>query len=177
MPRKLFKRWSPDPDKIRKAPGLQFLGKILHDPNLFHLNRHSVSVAVFWGLFICFLPMPGQLIMAAVVSIIFHCNLPITFALVWISNPLTFPFIFFVAYRLGVRLLGIEDGSFSFELSWHWLTTGFLHIWQPLVLGSLTMSLFFSCLGYITVQWMWRWHVLDRWQKRREKRQAKKNQT
>ena len=170
MPRKLFKRWSPDPNKIRQAPGMRYFGKLLDDPNLFHLNRHSVSVAFFVGLFICFLPLPGQIPLAAFAALYLRCNLPIAVALVWISNPLTFPFIFYGTYELGSWMLGKHHAPFTFELSWKWLTTGFPAIWQPLVLGCLTASIVSSCLGYGLIQWFWRWHVLDRWHNRKAKR-------
>ena len=173
MPRKLFKRWLPDPKKIRETPGLRFLGTLLHDPNLFHLNRHSVSVAFFVGLFVCFLPTPGQMALAALGALLFRCNLPIAVALIWISNPLTFPVIFYAAYKVGARVLGRPHGHFTFELSWDWLTSGFVAIWEPLLLGCLMFGVFFGAAGYLLIQWFWRWHVADRWKQRRERRQKK----
>lgn len=175
MPRKLFKRWSPDAERVRAAPGMRYFGKLLHDPNLFHLNRHSVSVAFAVGLFLCFLPMPGQVIMGALGALWLRCNLPITIALVWISNPLTFPLVFYGAYELGAWMLDKPPAPFTFELSWQWLFTGFPAIWQPLVLGCLTLSVVSSALGYGLIQLFWRWHVLDRWQRRRQQRLAMRN--
>ncbi len=169
MPRKLLKRWSPDPAKIRSAPGLQFLGKMLHDPNLFHLNRHSVSVAFFVGLFVAFMPTLGQIPIAAFGALLFRCNLPISVALVWISNPITFPVIYFATYKLGARLLQLQPREFDIEMSWQWFASEFLIIWQPLVLGSFIASLFFGCMGYVVIQWSWRWHVVQRWQERKKK--------
>lgn len=176
MPRKLFKRWSPDADKIRSVPGMRFFGKLLDDPNLFHLNRHSVSVAFAVGLFLCFLPLPGQIIMGTVAALWLRCNLPITIALVWISNPLTFPFIFYGAFELGSWMLDRPYTPFTFELSWRWFLTGFPAIWQPLVLGCLTLSVVCSALGYGVIQLFWRWHVIDRWQRRRQLRREAKNE-
>lgn len=170
MPRKLFKRWSPDPHKIRNAPGMRFFGKLLDDPNLFHLNRHSVSVAFAVGLFICFLPVPGQILLATLAALVFRCNLPIAVALVWISNPLTFAFIFYGAFELGSWVLDRPRAPFTFELSWQWFTTGFPAIWQPLVLGCLIMGIFTAFFSYWLIQWFWRWHVLDRWNSRRSRR-------
>ncbi|ACR14690.1 DUF2062 domain-containing protein [Teredinibacter turnerae] len=175
MPRKLFKRWSPDPAKIRNIKALNFLGALLHDPNLFHLNRHSVSVAFFVGLFCAFLPVLGQIPLAALGALFFRCNLPISVALVWISNPFTFPVIYFATYKLGVKLMQLEPKPFHFEMSWQWFATEFAAIWEPLLLGSLIASLFFGCLGFLIIQWTWRWHVIQRWQERRAQRLAQKN--
>ncbi|WP_185230590.1 DUF2062 domain-containing protein [Teredinibacter franksiae] len=169
MPRKIFKRWIPDPAKIRKAPGLKFLGSLLHDPNLFHLNRHSVSVAFFVGLFVAFLPTLGQVPIAAGGALLFRCNLPISIALVWISNPVTFPVIYYATYKLGARIMQIQPRQFHMEMSWQWFASEFQHIWEPLVLGSFIASIFFGCLGYVVIQWTWRWHVIQRWQDRKKR--------
>lgn len=170
MPRKLLKRWSPDPHKIRSAPGMRFFGRLLEDPNLFHLNRHSVSVACSVGFFICFLPIPGQFIIGTLAALVFRCNLPIVIALVWVSNPLTFPIIFYGAFELGSWMLDRPPARFTFELSWEWFTTGFPDIWQPLVTGCLTASIVSALLSYGLVQVFWRWHVLDRWRSRQRRR-------
>ena len=65
MARKLFRRYLPSAAKVKDNPSLHFLVDLLHDPNLFHLNRHSVSVAFFVGIFIAFIPIPGQMPVAA----------------------------------------------------------------------------------------------------------------
>lgn len=167
MPRKLFKRLTPDPQKIRKEKSLKFLGALLHDPNLFHLNRHSVSVAFFVGLSVAFLPFPGQMIIAAFGALLFRCNLPIAVSLVWVTNPFTFLFIFIGTYKFGAWIMDLPHRNFTIELSWSWLQTEFLIIWQPLLLGSVLASLFFGCLGYLVIQWMWRWNIVRKLQKRR----------
>ncbi|MCG8613083.1 MAG: DUF2062 domain-containing protein, partial [Pseudomonadales bacterium] len=41
MPKQFLKKHMPTPDKIRNIKSLQFLGDILHEPNLWHLNRHA----------------------------------------------------------------------------------------------------------------------------------------
>ncbi|MFT7561449.1 MAG: hypothetical protein ACI93R_003376 [Flavobacteriales bacterium] len=170
MPKKLFKRWSPDPEKLRSNPAFKFLGVVLHDPYLFHLNRHSISAAFFVGLFVAFLPIPGQIPLAAALALLFRCNLPISVTLIWISNPITFPIIFYGTYKIGARILDIPESGFSFAISWEWLKLVFPTIWAPLLLGSLLASLFFSCTGYLAVQWSWRWHIARKWRARQEER-------
>jgi uncharacterized protein (DUF2062 family) len=169
MPRKLLKRWSPDPVKLRNMPSLQFLGDLLHDPNLFHLNRHSVSVACALGFFLAFLPIPGHFVLAAFLALWLRCNLPLAIALVWISNPLTLPFILYSSYKLGLWMLGVPFVPFSFELSWSWFGSEFLRIWKPLMLGSLILSVFFSSSIYLLIQGLWRWAVVRRWKRRPQK--------
>lgn len=171
MPRNLLKKWLPSPKKIRDMPGLGFLGALLHDPNLFHLNRHSVSVALFVGLFIGFLPIPGiQTVIVAIAALIFRCNLPFSIALIWVSNPLTMPLMYWAELELGNWLLGTGSENYGFDLSWQWFTTTFPKIWKPLLLGSVVSGLFFGGAGYFITHWVWRWHVLERWQARKHRK-------
>ena len=170
MARNLLKRFIPTPAAIKSNPALQFLGDLLHDPNLFHLNRQSVSVAFFWGLFIALLPIPGQMPVAAGAALLFRCNLPIAAALVWITNPLTMPFFFYLTYKVGSVILQSEPLMVEPELTWDWLANEFGHLWKPLLLGSVLTGLFFGALGYFGMQLYWRWHVNHNWNKRKKLR-------
>jgi uncharacterized protein len=162
MARKLFRRYLPSAAKVKDNPSLHFLGDLLHDPNLFHLNRHSVSVAFFVGIFMA--------------ALLVRCNLPISVALVWLTNPLTMPAIFFATYQLGRWLLGVPPISVSLELSWEWLANEFVLIWKPLIVGSLLCGLIFGALGYVAIQIFWRWHVVKGWNKRKKRPKAVANE-
>lgn len=170
MARKLLRRFLPTPAAIKDTPALRFLGSLLHDPNLFHLNRHSVSLAFFVGIFVAFLPIPGQMPLAALLALWVRCNLPISVMLVWVSNPITMPAIFFSTYQLGRWLLQSPPVNASLELSWNWLITEFALIWKPLLAGSVLCGLLFGALGYVVMQLFWRWQVTKSWQMRKKRR-------
>lgn len=87
MPRKFLKRVMPDHKTMQEHPHLQKFGKRLTDPKLWHLNRKSVAGGLALGLFIGFMPIFGQMFIAAALAILFRVNLPIAFMAVWISNP------------------------------------------------------------------------------------------
>lgn len=174
MARKLLRRLIPSAATIKNTPALHFLGDMLHDPNLFHLNRHSVSVAFFVGIFVAFIPLPGQMPIAALLALLLRCNLPISVVLVWISNPVTMPAMFFATYQLGRWLLGTPPVSVSLELSLHWLVHEFSLIWKPLLAGSLLSGLIFGSLGYITMRIFWRWTVVKNWQRRNRWRRERR---
>ena len=174
MARKLFKRILPNPDWVKKQKSLKLLGGWLHDPHIWHLTRHSASSAAFLGLFLAFLPLPIQMIVALVLAVWIRANLTITILLVWITNPLTMVPLYFFAYQVGNVVLDAPSEPFTFELSWHWLTHGLLRIWQPFLLGCLLCGLFFGLLGSTFVRIMWRQHTLRRWHRRRMQREARK---
>ena len=173
MARKLFKRWLPTPEKIREHPSVRVFGSLLHDPNLWHLNRRSVTVAFFLGLFIAFVPIPTQMLLAALAAIICRANLPISVMLVWITNPVTMPAIFYFTYKLGAMVMGIPPNSFHFELSWTWLAEEFTYLWRPLVLGCFLTGLLSGLVGAASIHVLWRVHVVRRWRKRQESRRNK----
>lgn len=100
MPKKFMKRYLPSPEKVQAMQSLSFLGDILHEPNLWHINRHSVARAFLVGIWFCFIPMPFQMLAAAFFAIWFNANLPLSVVLVWISNPVTMPPMFYFNYKI-----------------------------------------------------------------------------
>ncbi|MGB0468493.1 MAG: DUF2062 domain-containing protein [Pontibacterium sp.] len=166
MPRKLIKKYMPDERKLREHKYLSWLGSHLHEPNLWHLTRRSVSRAFAVGLFCAFLPIPAQMIVAAVLAIIMRSNLPVSVGLVWLTNPLTMPPIFYSTYLVGDFLLGSPGGAIEFELSMSWLSESLSLIWWPLLLGSVVCGVVFAALAYLGINRIWVWHVNRAWKGR-----------
>lgn len=175
VPKKIIRRYLPEAHKIRSHKHLRFFGKLIHDPYLLHLNRRSVSGAFAVGLFMAFVPMPFQMIPAAALAILFRVNLFLSVALVWVTNPITMPALFYFCYRLGAWILGRPPKAFEFELSWAWLTSEVLRIWQPFLLGCLIVGAASATAGYFGMRGLWRWHVVQEWEKRKKKRSTAKS--
>lgn len=169
MPKKLIKRWLPDHHTIKNNKHLQIFGDVLHDANLWHLNRRSVAKAFAIGLFFAFIPVPFQMVLAAGTAIFFSANLPLSIGLVWISNPLTIPPIFYGCYKLGTILMGIPPQEFNFELSFEWLSTSLASVAGPFLLGCGVCAVFFSMLGFISINSIWRYSVAQNWKKRNKR--------
>ena len=173
MPKKFIKRIMPDHETIRNHKSLKVFGTLLHDPNLWHLNRRSVSGAFAVGLFMAWVPVPFQMLLAAAAAIPFRVNLPLAVAMVWVSNPATMPFLYPGAYFLGKWLLGTPDIPFNFELSFDWLATGFLAIWQPFLFGCFVLGVFSAVAGYVTIRVLWRIQVVRSWKERARRIKAR----
>jgi uncharacterized protein (DUF2062 family) len=162
MPRKFIRKYMPDHEKIRNHVHLnRIFGSLLHDPNLLHLNRRSVSSAFAVGLFMAFVPIPFQMLLAAAAAIIVRCNLPIAVALVWITNPFTMAPVFFFCYKVGTWFLGTPIRSVQFSASWEWLSSELGAIWEPLILGCFAVGLVSAILGFVTIRVLWRLHLLS----------------
>lgn len=170
MPKHLLKRYFPSPEAVKSNPSLKALQPLFVRESIWHLNRKSVARAFFIGIFAAFLPMPFQMVVAAFVAFYLHANIAIAVGLVWISNPITIPPIFYATYVLGTWMLDIPSKEMVIELSVEWVTNEISLVWKPLVLGSLTAGLTFAIAGYVGIQLAWRAHVVSRWKKRRQQR-------
>jgi uncharacterized protein (DUF2062 family) len=167
VPIKFLKKWLPQPEQMRKHKSLQFLGKLLHDPNIFHLNRRSVSGAFAAGLFIAFMPIPGQMPLAALVAILLRVNLPIAVSLTWVTNPFTMAPLFFLSYKTGAFITGSKLQHLKPELSFDWLFREFGTNLLPFLVGCLVLGAIAALVSFVTIRLVWRLHLLQRIKERR----------
>ncbi len=121
------------------------------------MNRRSVSRAVLVGLFFAMMPMPFQMLAVLAVLPFFAFNAPIALVLVWISNPLSMPFIFYVEYLVGEMLLmrSSEDTAQSAEISLAWFENNIEAIVVPLYTGALFCGIVLSVVGFLLVNRLW----------------------
>ena len=174
MPRRLIKRYLPDSHEVRSHPWISRFGHRLHDPNLWHLNRRSFSGGVAVGLFCALLPFPGQMLVAAALAIALRVNLPTAVVLVWMTNPLTIPPVFFGAYLFGCLLLGRVPVTQNLS-EWQTILTQLDAVWMPLFVGSLVLGGVLALAGFVGVRLLWRWYVIRK-RERRHHRQGSLSQ-
>ena len=166
MIKNVIKRLFPKLDSVKEEKILKIFGPAVLQPNLWHINKKSVSRGFAIGAFCAFLPIPGQMIVAVFLAITFAGNLPFSLILTWISNPLTYTPMFYLSYKVGKFFINTEiDYDFSNkEVN---LLSDLMHIWEPLLLGSLILAILGSSLTYILIRLYWRHYVLKIWAKRR----------
>ena len=173
--RRLLRRVLPGVGEIRRHTFLRrVFGQLLLHPDLWHLGRGSVAWAVSIGLFMAWVPAPFQMVLAAGAAILVRCNLPVSVATVWISNPVTMAPLFLAAHQLGEWMLDRPPGDFRIELSLHWLFEELGKVWQPLLLGCLVLGLASAILGQIAIRLVWRAHIMASWRDRRLRRQQRR---
>lgn len=120
------------------------------------------------------MPIPWQMIVSALSAIYFRANLPLSVALVWISNPLSMAPFWYFNYRIGALLMGEHaHENLQFEMSWEWIGHTFVAIWQPLMLGSVVVGLALGSMGYLAVHLLWRIQVNLSWRRRLSDRKNK----
>jgi uncharacterized protein (DUF2062 family) len=161
MAKKILRKFLPHPDVIIQNRWIKLLGPRLQDPSLWHVNRRSCSLAVALGVFCAFIPAPFQMLIAAVGAILIRVNILVAVPIVWISNPVTMPPMFYFCYLIGVEILDTEELGFNFELSFEWLLNGLTAIWQPFLLGCLVVGVITSVASFALVRILWHLHILS----------------
>jgi uncharacterized protein (DUF2062 family) len=155
MPRKFFKRFMPSHTEVKQHKYLRIFGNVLHEPNLWHINRRSMAGAFAVGLFFAWVPMPLQMVQAAAAAILFRTNMALSVTLVWITNPLTIPPLFYFAYLVGTWVIGEPPQDFEFQLSFEWLTSELASSWKPFLTGCFILATVSSIIGYVTISQLW----------------------
>lgn len=166
MPRKFIRKYMPDEAALRNHKHLSWLGSHLHDPSLWHLTRRSVSRAFLVGIFCAFIPLPMQMLIAAVLAVVARSNIPISVGLVWLTNPITIPPIFYFTYQLGSFILNTPP--LELEFTYDALSHDLGLIWWPLLTGSLICGTILSTAGFFFINTFWIWHVRKTWSTRRK---------
>ena len=173
MPKRTLKRWLPKASHFKNSKSLKFIGHLLHEPGLWHFNRKSVTRAFFFGLFLAMIPVPSQMLLAAMAAIYWNANLPLSVTLVWVTNPFTMPPIFYFNYLVGNWLLRSPTSLDKFQMSADWIISQFSAIWWPLLLGSIVVGLIAGTLGAMLISGFWHWNVRKTWSQRIQRRQDK----
>ncbi len=140
-------------------------------PNLLQINHHSVSITVFIGIFAAFLPIPGQTILAIIMSICSRANVPIAALIVWLSNPFTIAPMIYLSYRLGSSLTYMELIDFSVIANWEWFSIVGSKIFIPLMIGGVILGLICGILSNFLVLQAWRFKLIKNLERRYMKRQ------
>ncbi|MDR5905451.1 DUF2062 domain-containing protein [Franzmannia qiaohouensis] len=170
MPRRLLQRYMPHPETLKRNRSLRFMGHLIGDPSLWVLSRRSVANAFMVGLFSALLPIPFQMVVAAFGAWLLRCNLPLSVGLVWITNPLTMPLIFYGNYRIGAWLLDTPAREAPTRLSTRWIAEQMVDIMPILVVGSLVSAVVVGLAANLVIRLIWRWQVSRSWRRRRLRR-------
>ncbi len=169
MPRKLIKRYLPEQSALREQKIFQLFENWLGDPALWQLSRNSFATGVAIGLFCALLPMPLETLIAILMAVVFRGNLLIAAALVWVSNPLTWSFIFGTAYVLGAKVCsGFDFYQYDFFNAFP-LAKWYIELWA----GCLIIAPILAATGYFVTLGLWRLHVVTRWRERKRFRLKK----
>ena len=148
MIRKFLKQMQSN-DKIKA-----FIKKYKIPREYLSVNRKSISRGILIGLFWGFIPMPMQMLAVLSVTPFVKFNVPIAISMVWLSNPITMPFMYYMEYQTGNFLLG-NEGLENIELTLSWFSNNWNKILIPLYVGTIPYSVGVSTLVYFFINKLW----------------------
>lgn len=155
---KRLRQWLPTRDAMTAHPWLRPMATRLLDRQLWRLQHESVARGVAVGTFWAFLIPVAQIVMATIHCTWWRANIPVAAAMTLLTNPLTIGFWLWLAYQLGILVLGAPvvaaPASSSGVLAW------VAEFGWPTVLGMSLFAVGGAAMGYIGVKLIWRLRVL-----------------
>ncbi|WP_240325620.1 DUF2062 domain-containing protein [Sphingomonas mesophila] len=163
--RKWFQQVSPDREKLLAISWMRPIAHRLTEPTIWHFNRHCVARGVALGLAVSFVLPVGQIVLAALFASMVRGNVLVAAAATLPSNPLTFPAIYYGAYKLGAWLLGtpVTAPAVAADRSMSEMIVGAS---GPVSLGLIIFAVASAILGYWLVHGVWRLFLVRQWRRR-----------
>ncbi|MCG6116749.1 MAG: DUF2062 domain-containing protein [Aquimonas sp.] len=196
--RRRLKRLLPKPESVRDNRWLRWLGPTLHHPRLWHLSRRGIALGFSLGVFFGLLFPIAQIPLAAAAAVMLRANVPVAIASTFVSNPVTFPAIYYGAYRLGAALVGEDERMQALSApeegaAWPdpllvippipdaeqlgWIKRSWLRLrslGKPLLVGIAIIAISGGLLAYLAANWAWRLNTSVAWRRRVRERQRRK---
>ena len=157
-----LRRHIPTRETIHEHRLLRPFAPHLSHPSLWRLTRRSVPRGVALGLFVAVIIPFMHTVIAALLAIPTRANVAVAAVCTLVVNPLTIPFMYIAAYRIGSWELHNDSTlvnpaaavRFSSELSrlLFWVH----HASGPIALGIFTMAVVLGALGYLGASLVWR---------------------
>jgi len=137
--------------KLREITWLQALIKPVFNRELWHPYRTTVARGLSIGLFTAMLPVPFQMVIAAIGSIRFKGNIPTAIASCWVTNPLTMIPLFIMQEKLGGFLSPLVMFWVEPFLENAFLQQPFLERSMNFGIGFLTCAVILATLAFPVV--------------------------
>ena len=147
-----------------------WLRTTIAQPMVWHLNRRSVSGGVAVGLFVSWVPVPLQMLLAAILAAVLRVHVPVSVVMVWFTNPLTFAPLLYAAWRSGSMILGRPVLAEPLSFSGSSILTSAGNAWPTLMVGMLFCACISAVLGFCATMLIWRIHAVRRWRIRKARR-------
>lgn len=174
--RKWFKRISPEREALLANRWLKPVAHRLTHPVIWHFNRRNVARGIALGLFVRFVLPIGQIVVAALLAASARGNLLVAALATLVTNPFTFPPIYYAAFRVGNLLLGSSGGTGAIPVAASDLPMSMLGLVMgaslPTIAGLLLFATVSAAVGFGAVHLAWRLSLARQWRSRLLLREA-----
>ena len=170
----------PHRDAVHRSRLPLWIRRYLAHPRLWHVNRRGVAAGLAIGVFMGLLIPLAQIPFSVLLAIAVRANVPVAIASTLVTNPFTFAPLYYLAYRIGSVLIGVDDPAVT-EASLespaadpgNWIAFWYekiMALGKPLIAGLLVLASTMAVAVYFGVLLAWRGHVVARWRRRRRRR-------
>ncbi len=178
MAKQFFRRWLPSTERISRSKILSIFGQHLLNPQIWYINRKSITKAMFIGTFFGLIPIPFHSLFIVVAVLLLRVNLPLSLMMCWLSNPLTIVPIIYVSFWTGTQIFQvhmIDEAMLKGVL--HQISDWITHFGQGyvdlslakiLIVGMITVAFITALLLTILTNLYWRYSVQRAWRKRQK---------
>lgn len=187
-----FSRWIPKRKHLIESRWLAPFREHLHDRRLWRFERYASARGAAIGVFFGFMIPFGQIICAVIAAVYLRANLAIAATSTLVTNPFTFPAVYWFAYKIGLFVMGSGTESLhpdqvadSVEINpddviansgWLGWVDGAITFLRdaglPFVIGITIMAVVGSILAYGLTHAIW--HLRGTFRKERLARNRKK---
>lgn len=173
-----LRRLMPSQEALQRNRWLRWLGPGLFHPRLWHMSRRGIALGAAIGVFFAFLIPIAQIPLSAALAVALRANIPAAVASTLVNNPLTFPPVYYAAWKVGswmlgedidpanapalpgaLELTGIGDGGANGRGFWQRTIEGLQAVGKPLLVGAVTFACVFGTLAYFAVNALWHLNV------------------
>ena len=157
----VLKNWAkvPQREELLASRWMQPFARHLSSPLIWRMNRRGIARGIALGLFAAFAMPVAQTPFAAALAVGARANLPVAAAAAFVTNPITVPFLYPLAYLLGAQMLHMRENSVfaiapdadMFERIMGWI----MNLAGPTYVGLLVFASASAAIGYFTVHYGW----------------------
>lgn len=129
------------------------LGERFFAAEMWHPDRRRFAAGAAIGTFFGMIPLPIQMLGAAVSAYAVKANIPSAIAFTWMSNPLTMGFFMYLQYKTGAFLMGQMEKDVSITDVFSLLK----HAPIIMLVGSVVVGIISGLLIYPVALFGWDW--------------------
>ena len=142
-----------------------FAGRVLRS-ELWRFTRRSVPRGVALGMLVGIIVPFAQILFASLLCLSVRANVPVAALTTFVTNPLTTPFIWVVAYKIGSWMLQVDAMTVvapvnsamqhsQFDDMLQWLTGATL----VTAFGLVVVAIVAAAVSYLATSFGWRWWI------------------
>lgn len=164
----------PSRSDLESSRWTRWLAPWLGEVKLWQWSRRGVALGVAIGIFFSMITPIAQIPASVAVSVLLRANIPAAMASTFISNPVTFAPIYYLAYRTGLKLTGEKPKKELVQPNtahanqptdekgwWHRARK----MGKPLIVGLGLFAVIGGVLSYVLVNLVWL--ICVRWKRHR----------